>query len=319
MSPLRQTSSQLHQMPFGRATAWSVVAHTLGPVLGGLGLLLLAWLLSVLLHLNLWDWLFPHPKKATELTFVLLPATDSPKPPDSHLLGNENQQASGSPAKRPSAEPLTQVAPAQPVVPKTAPAPMPTLAPPVPVPLSPALMPPPKPEATPSPTVPTKPLSLPSPSQPPPMQAKPTASQPDTPALLATTVPALDKPADSHQSATASPDAPTPDGPSKAAVAQSDQARLWTPFMDELKKRLTRNWQPPRGEQNRKVVVRLEVAKDGQLVSVAIDKTSGQPDIDQAALTAVEQSAPFTALPETFTQASVPILFTFDYTIVGIR
>jgi TonB family protein len=97
------------------------------------------------------------------------------------------------------------------------------------------------------------------------------------------------------------------------SVAEAD----FGPYMSELKRRLTRNWRPPRGNETKRVVLKFEIARDGRLLSLEINRTSGEPLADEAAINAVKLSAPFKELPPEFQGDSVPVLFTFDYTVYG--
>lgn len=106
------------------------------------------------------------------------------------------------------------------------------------------------------------------------------------------------------------------EGPGKkpgVSVREAD----FGPYMSELKRRLTRNWHPPRGELTKRVVLKFEIARDGRLLSMEVNRTSGEPLADEAAMNAVKLSAPFRQLPPEFQGESVPVLFTFDYTVYG--
>lgn len=106
------------------------------------------------------------------------------------------------------------------------------------------------------------------------------------------------------------------EGPGKrpgVSVREAD----FGPYMSELKRRLTRNWKPPRGNETKRVVLKFEIGRDGRLLSLEVNRTSGEPLADEAAINAVKLSAPFRELPPEFQGQSVPILFTFDYTVYG--
>ena len=63
------------------------------------------------------------------------------------------------------------------------------------------------------------------------------------------------------------------------------------------------------------LAVIFKIAKDGRLLSCRVNKSSGLPSADQAALKAVELTAPFRPLPADFKGASIDIQFTFDYNV----
>ena len=87
------------------------------------------------------------------------------------------------------------------------------------------------------------------------------------------------------------------------------------PYMRELQRRIKMNWDPPKGNESKRVVLLFKIAKDGRLLSVRVFKSSGIPSSDKAALSAVELTAPFKRLPPEFKGASIDIQFTFDYNV----
>lgn len=89
------------------------------------------------------------------------------------------------------------------------------------------------------------------------------------------------------------------------------------PYMRELQRRIKLNWDPPKGNESKRVVLLFKIAKDGRLLSCRVHKTSGLPSADQAALKAVELTAPFRPLPADFKGQSIDIQFTFDYNVFG--
>ena len=89
------------------------------------------------------------------------------------------------------------------------------------------------------------------------------------------------------------------------------------PYMRELQRRIKLNWDPPKGNESKTVVLLFKIAKDGRLLSCKIHKSSGLPSADQAALKAVELTAPFRPLPADFKGQNIDIQFTFDYRVFG--
>lgn len=78
------------------------------------------------------------------------------------------------------------------------------------------------------------------------------------------------------------------------------------------------NWDPPKGEHSKRVVLLFKIAKDGRLLNVSVHNSSGTPEADQAAIRAVKLTAPFKPLPAEFRGQSVDIQFTFDYNVLGV-
>ena len=87
------------------------------------------------------------------------------------------------------------------------------------------------------------------------------------------------------------------------------------PYMRELQRRIKMNWDPPKGNESKRVVLLFKIAKDGRLLSCRVSKSSGLPSADQAALKAVELTAPFRPLPADFKGQNIDIQFTFDYNV----
>ena len=82
-----------------------------------------------------------------------------------------------------------------------------------------------------------------------------------------------------------------------------------------VQRRIKMNWDPPKGNESKRVVLLFKIAKDGRLLSCRVNKSSGLPSADQAALKAVELTAPFRPLPADFKGQSIDIQFTFDYNV----
>lgn len=89
------------------------------------------------------------------------------------------------------------------------------------------------------------------------------------------------------------------------------------PYMRELQRRIKMNWEPPKGNESKRVVLLFKIAKDGRLLSVSVFKSSGLQNVDQAAINAVKVAAPFRALPPEYRGQNIDIQFTFDYNVYG--
>jgi len=89
------------------------------------------------------------------------------------------------------------------------------------------------------------------------------------------------------------------------------------PYMRELQRRIKMNWDPPKGNESKRVVLMFKIAKDGRLLSCSVFKSSGLPNADKAAINAVQATAPFRPLPAEFKGPSIDIQFTFDYNVFG--
>lgn len=91
------------------------------------------------------------------------------------------------------------------------------------------------------------------------------------------------------------------------------------PYMRELQRRIKMNWDPPKGNESKRVVLMFKIAKDGRLLSCSVFKSSGLPNADKAAISAVQATAPFKPLPAEFKGQSIDIQFTFDYNVFGAQ
>ena len=90
------------------------------------------------------------------------------------------------------------------------------------------------------------------------------------------------------------------------------------PYMRELQRRIKMNWDPPKGNESKRVVLLFKIAKDGRLLSCSVFKSSGLQNADKAAINAVHLAAPFRPLPPEFKGQSIDIQFTFDYNVFGL-
>lgn len=90
------------------------------------------------------------------------------------------------------------------------------------------------------------------------------------------------------------------------------------PYMRDLQRRIKRNWEPPRGNESKRVVLLFKISRDGRLLGLSVQKSSGNSETDRAALEAVKYTAPFRPLPPEFKGNDIDIQFTFDYNVFGV-
>ena len=88
--------------------------------------------------------------------------------------------------------------------------------------------------------------------------------------------------------------------------------------MKELQRRIKMNWDPPKGNESKRVILLFSITRDGRLKSVKVHRSSGLEAADRAAMDAVKLTAPFRPLPPEFKGESVDIQFTFDYNVFGV-
>lgn len=110
---------------------------------------------------------------------------------------------------------------------------------------------------------------------------------------------------------------PGPGNPNGAPGIDAIREPDFGPYMRELQRRIKMNWDPPKGDQSKRVVLMFKIAKDGRLLSCSVYKSSGLPNADKAAIQAVQLTAPFKPLPPDFKGPNIDIQFTFDYNVFG--
>jgi TonB family protein len=111
---------------------------------------------------------------------------------------------------------------------------------------------------------------------------------------------------------------PGPGNPKGAPGIDAIKQPDFGPYMKELQRRIKMNWDPPKGNESKRVVLLFSIARDGRLLNVSVHKSSGLATADKAALDAVKLTAPFRPLPPDFKGDKVDIQFTFDYNVFGV-
>jgi len=111
---------------------------------------------------------------------------------------------------------------------------------------------------------------------------------------------------------------PGPGNPKGAPGIDAIKEPDFGPYMKELQRRIKMNWDPPKGDQSKRVVLLFSIARDGRLLNVSVHRSSGLPAADKAAIDAVKLTAPFRPLPAEFKGNNVDIQFTFDYNVFGV-
>lgn len=87
-------------------------------------------------------------------------------------------------------------------------------------------------------------------------------------------------------------------------------------YMADLQRRIKRHWQPPKSPHSHITVLTFQVLSDGTVSNLRVEHTCGSATEDNAAVQAVEDSAPLPPLPQG-APASVDIEFTFTYDVFG--
>lgn len=84
------------------------------------------------------------------------------------------------------------------------------------------------------------------------------------------------------------------------------------PYMQLVEASIKRNWNPPKGFKASKVIVSFNINKQGKSLNIKVKESSKNTKVDQSAILAVKEAAPFPKLPANAPE-EVPIEFTFDY------
>ncbi len=111
---------------------------------------------------------------------------------------------------------------------------------------------------------------------------------------------------------------PGPGNPKGAPGIDAIKEPDFGPYMKELQRRIKMNWDPPKGNESKRVILLFTIARDGRLLNIGVHRSSGLPEADKAAIDAVKLTAPFRPLPPEFKGNSVDIQFTFDYNVFGV-
>ena len=84
-------------------------------------------------------------------------------------------------------------------------------------------------------------------------------------------------------------------------------------YVDEVEKQIQQKWTLPEGAiSSERAVALLMIDRDGSLLSATLKQSSGNKVVDQAALNAVTQSAPFARVPQSALSLPVTIEYVFE-------
>jgi protein TonB len=84
------------------------------------------------------------------------------------------------------------------------------------------------------------------------------------------------------------------------------------PYFEEIRRRVKRNWQPSSPGDDRSTVVAFAIERNGQITGLRIVETSGKERVDRDALEAIQKSAPFAPLPQSFNRDRLEVQFNFN-------
>ena len=83
-------------------------------------------------------------------------------------------------------------------------------------------------------------------------------------------------------------------------------------YLGNVQRKISERWQG-RSLQGRQPTAVFDIGRDGRISGLAIEKTSGNPYYDQAALRAINEALPFPPLPEDFPAPFVRVHLGFNF------
>lgn len=87
-------------------------------------------------------------------------------------------------------------------------------------------------------------------------------------------------------------------------------------YMAALQRRIRRAWYPPRQPNSKSTMIVFTIGVNGELLSTHLQRSSGEAAMDDAAMQAIRNSAPFPHLPQ-HADEPIDVQFTFDYNVFG--
>jgi TonB family protein len=84
-------------------------------------------------------------------------------------------------------------------------------------------------------------------------------------------------------------------------------------YLIEMRDRIFNNWRYPNLRKSLTTTVYFRIAKEGHILSIKVEKPSGNISYDSSAWDAIQKSNPFGPLPEGYSNDKLGIHFTFIY------
>jgi TonB family protein len=106
-------------------------------------------------------------------------------------------------------------------------------------------------------------------------------------------------------------EAGSPQGVGALTLNAADFPFAW--YLRQVNDKISRNWEGKARDGAQPTAV-FEISRNGQVRALAIEKSSGNPLYDQAALRAITEAIPLPPLPEEFKEAFLRIHLGFNYT-----
>ncbi len=97
-------------------------------------------------------------------------------------------------------------------------------------------------------------------------------------------------------------------------VATVEHSPEFGVYLANLQRRIRRAWGPPRQPTSKSSIIVFTIGLGGELLGLHLQHSSGDHSMDEAAIQAIRNSAPFPHLPQ-YSPDSVDVQFTFDYNV----
>ncbi|MDR3616011.1 MAG: energy transducer TonB [Candidatus Obscuribacterales bacterium] len=85
-------------------------------------------------------------------------------------------------------------------------------------------------------------------------------------------------------------------------------------YIGRVQERIKRAWFPPKRSKSVHAVALFQVNREGQVLSCELSPSSGDSEVDRAAMSAIKNASPFSGAPDGM-PSRIPIRFTFDYNV----
>jgi len=169
-------------------------------------------------------------------------------------------------------------------------------------------------EPTRAPERPTRATDLPDRARPARAPALPRPGEKELPRVASVAPPPVSGPA----GRTTSPPPPvpigretgSPQGVGALTLNAADFPFAW--YLRQVQSKIGERWEGQARNSSQPLVV-FEIGRDGKIRGVSVEKSSGNPLYDQAAMRAITEAAPFPPLPEEFKETFLRIHLGFNY------
>jgi TonB family protein len=102
----------------------------------------------------------------------------------------------------------------------------------------------------------------------------------------------------------------SPQGVGAVSLSAGDFPFAW--YLRQVQSKIGEKWDPHARDGSQPQVV-FEISRDGKIRGLAVEKTSGNPLYDQAAMRAITEAAPFPPLPDDFKESMLRVHLGFNY------